>query len=396
MNRLKTHIKGSFLLFSGKYKVDVDTCLFDVHPNFYYLTKINIPNYAILFNHKTKKYTHFYKFNDPIWVDDKIYFKNSNVKIHDIKEVNNYIKNIKKLYTLSNIKHFYGKLNVSFDNKTIDDICNIFRISKNKEEIENIKKASQLTCSAVKYVMKNLSKINNEKDLVSFFKKKLLEKNIFTLAFHPICSNGRNNSILHYTYNKNKLLKNSLVLMDVGCKYKQYCSDVTRTFPRNGKFTEKQRNIYNIVLECQKKAIKHVKHNADWKELEDNIRIMMFDMLHELNLVYHVKSRKKKIKVTKLFMPHGLGHSIGLETHDPEAKDIMNILKKNMVITIEPGIYFIDELIEKSKKINIVEVNKYRNIGGIRIEDVVLVNTSNCSILSNIPKEMKAVEKLIK
>ena len=247
----------------------------------------------------------------------------------------------------------------------------------------------------MKSVMKSIRNLKNEKEIVSLFKKNLLEKNVHHLAFHPICSNGLNNSILHYGHNNNNILKNNLVLMDVGCKFKHYCSDVTRTFPKSGKFTETQKKIYNIVLECQKTAIRNIKHNANWKTLEKNTLLLMYHLLNKINLVYDANSEKEKINIAKLFMPHGLGHSIGLETHDPEAKDIMNILKKNMVLTVEPGIYFIDHLLRKSKKINQKEVNKYKSIGGIRIEDVVLVNKNNSTVLSKAPKEINELEKLI-
>lgn len=395
MNRLKKYINKSFLLFSGKYDVDVEDNMFFVNPNFYYLTKINIPNYAVLYNHKTKKYTHFYKFNDPIWTDDKSYFKNIKRNVKDIKDINEYVRNLNKIYTLSNINKFYSKLKVKYDTKTIDDICHIFRIIKNKDELESIKKSTKLTCSAIKFVMRHIKYLNNENDVMLLFKKYLLDNNIQNLSFKPICASGRNNSILHYTTNNKKISRNSLILMDVGCKYNNYCSDITRTFPRSGKFTEKQKDIYNIVYECNKEAIKQVKNNANWKNIEKNIRLLMFNMLLELDLVLDTNSINEKIKITKLFMPHGLGHSIGLETHEPEAKNIMDILKKNMVITIEPGVYFIDDLIKKSKKINQKKIKMYRSIGGVRIEDVVVVNQNNSSVLSNISKKIKDIEKLL-
>ena len=303
MNRLKKYINKSFLLFSGKYDVDVEDNMFFVNPNFYYLTKINIPNYAV-HNHKTKN-IHIYKFNDPIWTDDKSYLKNIKRNVKDIKDINEYVRNLNKIYILSNINKFYSKLNVKYDTKTIDDICHIFRIIKNKDELESIKKSTKLTCSAIKFVMRHIKYLNNENDVMLLFKKYLLDNNIQNLSFKPICASGRNNSILHYTTNNKKILRNSLILMDVDVNIIIIVPISLGHFLGQVNLRKNKKDIYNIAYECNKEAIKQVKNNANWKNIEKNIRLLMFNMLLELDLVLDTNSINEKIKITKLFMPHG-------------------------------------------------------------------------------------------
>ena len=219
------------------------------------------------------------------------------------------------------------------------------------------------------------------------------------MAYLPVCSNGKNNSILHYSSNNKKIINTNLILLDIGCKYNNYCCDICRTFPKSGKFTIKQKSIYEIVLKCQKYAIEQLKDGCNWKKLEISIRLLMYNLLLQLNLVFVETLDEEKIQVTKLFMPHKLGHTIGLHVHDSVPNGELKILKKNMVIAIESGIYFNNNLLNsngvENKLINMKEVKKYMKIGGIRIEDTILINKNNCTILSNIPKEIYEIENII-
>ena len=221
------------------------------------------------------------------------------------------------------------------------------------------------------------------------------------MAYLPICSNGRNNSILHYYFNNKKLINNNLILLDIGCKYNNYCCDITRTFPKSGKFSLKQKKIYETVLKCQKYAISQLKDGTNWKILEESTRLLMYDLLLELKLVFNEILVEKKLNVTKIFMPHRLGHTIGLNLHDTVPNNDLEILKKNMIVAVEPGIYFNKYLLEsyyhssQMIPINIKEIKKYIKIGGVRIEDTILINKLNCTILSNIPVEINEIENII-
>jgi Xaa-Pro aminopeptidase len=396
MEKILKSIPGSFLLYSGNYDFDNEIFPFQVNNNFFYLTNIEIPNLAILYNSNSKKINYFCNFNK-IWHDNNNIIKKLKSKIYNINTINNYLKNIKKIYTLNNLDTLPIKLDVKCNISLIDTICNESRVIKNISEINNIKKACKISSYAIIDIIKNVKNFENEKDIVYFFKKRMLDHNIEKMAYLPICSNGKNNSILHYSSNNKKIRNSNLILLDIGCKYNNYCCDITRTFPKSGKFSVKQKKIYEIVLKCQKYAIEQLKDGIDWKKLEISIRLLMYDLLLKLNLVFDKIVDEEKIEVTKLFMPHKLGHTIGLNTHDSVPNGKLKILKQNMVITIEPGIYFNKELINlnKSEIINMKEIKKYIKIGGVRIEDTILINKNNCSILSKIPKEIVEIENII-
>jgi Xaa-Pro dipeptidase len=391
-------INGSFLLYSGKYDFDNEIYPFQVNNNFFYLTGLEIPNVVILYNNITNKFTYFFEYKDPVWFDNFSFIDQIDSQVLDIKDIEKYIIGIKKLYSLNNFENLALELNIEYDTFSIDNICDQYRIIKNKKEIENISKACSISSNAIINIIKNRCNFNNEQEIVSYFKKQILNNNIEKMAYLPICSNGEQNSVLHYVFNKKHIPEypqRNLVLLDIGCKYNNYCSDITRTFPTSTKFTNTQKKIYEIVLECQKYSIQMLKNGTDWENLKFLNRIKMYDLLLEIKLVYKTDSEKDKIDVTNHFMPHGLGHTVGLDVHDTNPEGGLKILKKNMIITIEPGIYFIDHLLNSNKLINIKEVEKYKKIGGIRIEDTILINQNDCTVLSNIPKEINDIEKLL-
>ena len=183
--------------------------------------------------------------------------------------------------------------------------------------------------------------------------------------------------------------------MDIGCQYQNYCSDITRTFPASGKFSPSQKNIYQAVLNCQKKAIQKAVAGYNWERLEMETRLDIYQELLSLKIIKTQQSIDKQIEVSKLFMPHSLGHTVGLKVHDSNPREGLKILKANMVVAIEPGIYFIESLLEH-KMINKSKVSKYLNVGGVRIEDTILITSTSPVVLSNAPKEISDIEKIIK
>lgn len=401
MEKLYKTLSGSFLLYSGSYDFDNDLNPFQVNNNFFYLTNIDIPNFTVLYNHKYNKCFYFFEYKNSIWFDNENYIKHIHEQVHDINNIMNYIDNLDIIYSLDNFNDLNDKLKhkirITHNLKMIDDICHENRVIKTEKEIDKITLACSYSSDAITNIIKNIKKLNNEKEIVSLFKVFTLGNyNVDKMSYLPICSNGTNNSILHYTSNNNTLMKKNLILLDIGCKYENYCSDITRTFPKSGKFTIKQKIIYSIVLECQKFAIKKLKHNVDWYQLQSDTKIKMYQLLLKEKLVYNTENKIEQNKIVDVFMPHSLGHTLGLDVHDTKPNGNLHILKKNMVITIEPGIYFIEHLLEKNEFINQNEIKKYINIGGIRIEDTILINELDCKVLSNSPKEIIDIETIYK
>lgn len=194
-------------------------------------------------------------------------------------------------------------------------------------------------------------------------------------GYPPIVGAGANGCILHYEENSATEVKNQLVLMDVGAEYHGYSADVTRTFPANGKFTEEQKAIYQIVYDAQEEVFKLCKDGIKYGDLETKTREVLSSRLIALGIIKDAKDVGK-------YYPHGVSHHLGLDVHDKGQYG--GALKAGMVITVEPGIY-----IPAGSPCD----KKWWNIG-VRIEDDVLIGKTEGSLLSiDAPRKWQDVEK---
>ena len=390
--RRQINTDSVFILYSGFYDFD-SLNNFNVNPNFFYLSNLDIPNLIIIYNNNELKF--FYKFNNPKWFDDESLLKNiekiyGQVLINDFNALNLSDFSDKEIYSFKNGKKFRTRQN-NWNFKILDDFLNETRLIKHETEIENIKLATRYTSNTFTEVFKNINKYKYCYQIVNDFKCILGYQNIHKLAYQPICTVGEDNKILHsHNYSK-KLRGNDLILLDIGCKYNNYCSDITRTFPVNKVFTPIQKKIYNIVLKINKYAIKNAINNKDWLELTYDCYKLIYSELNKINLVKELYNDDDKIEIGRIFMIHGLGHSVGLEVHD---SGDLRILKKNMVIAIEPGIYF-DKSQLSNKNVNINEWEKYEIIGGVRIEDMIRVDDNQSENLTSVPKCINEIESLL-
>lgn len=246
-----------------------------------------------------------------------------------------------------------------------------------------------------------------------------------TISFPIILS--RRGEILHGHDHSNKLKNGDLLLVDAGFESGMcYATDNTRTFPVGGKFSEQQKNIYNIVLKALNSSIKMIKPGLPYRDVHHHSAITIAEGLKSLGLMKGDVKDAVAHGAHAMFFPHGLGHMMGLDVHDMEDigenfvgyddKTVRSTqfgtaylrlgrkLQKGFVLTVEPGIYFIPALIDKWKKeginknfINFNEVNKYISFGGIRLEDDILVTSSGSRQLGKkrIPVEIKELEKFI-
>ena len=193
------------------------------------------------------------------------------------------------------------------------------------------------------------------------------------------------------------------MILDVGFRIYGYCSDISRTIPVNGVFTEMQRKIYNGLLKIQKTIINMTITNNTFNNLQYTCNQMLYQLLIDMKILQSGTPSHHKKTIVRTFMPHNIGHSIGLDVHDPVDDYGTLILKTNMALTIEPGIYFNKEIIKKlppniAKYINLDVIQKFRKNGvhGIRIEDVVLIKgTKNQVLTKNITKEIDGIEHLM-
>lgn len=198
-------------------------------------------------------------------------------------------------------------------------------------------------------------------------------------AYTPIIAAGNNANVLHYIENNQQVKDGDLILMDVAAEYANYSSDMTRTIPANGKFTDRQKAVYKAVLRVKDKATKMLVTGTIWAEYHKEVGKLMTSELLELGLLdkADVQNEDEKWPAYKKYFMHGTSHHIGLDTHD--YGELKTPMKANMVFTVEPGIYIPDEGI------------------GIRLEDNVVIQEKGepFNLMRNIPIEVEEIEELM-
>ena len=393
------------VLFSGNvYQKSADSDYpFEVNKNFYYLTGINQANSKlIMVKGKEKTFTYlfideydelqakwvgktltsneatdisgidevlfnkdfnktFSSFINPhrrsVVIADKIYLDlERRVGVDSIGQGLAFSKDIKKQYPEISLLNNYH-------------IIVSLRMIKEDDEIRVIKKSIETTKNALKKVMENLEPDLFENQIEAIFDMAIKWENK-THAFDTICASGKNATILHYVDNNQRMINGDLVLFDLGARTEFYVSDISRTYPINGKFNRRQKEVYEVVLEVNKKCIEYLRPGLSWIDYNKYANSLLIEGLKKLG---KIKEDKELVK----YYWHSIGHSIGLDTHDPVIAT--DVIKENMVVTVEPGLYLEDEDI------------------GIRIEDNVLVTKDGPVNLSkDIIKEVKDIEEFMK
>jgi len=249
------------------------------------------------------------------------------------------------------------------------DIVTNLRSSKQEEEVEEIKTAISYTKDALEFVMKNLKPGKFEYQVKADFEYQLMLRGSKT-SFKTIGASGKNAVILHYIDLLNKIEDGNLILLDLGALSNNYASDITRTYPANGKFTQRQKDIYNIVLEAQDITIDAMHVGASETAVNDAVKAHFAKGLKVLKLI------KDDSEVEKYYY-HGIGHPLGLDVHDLRRRD--KTMQENNVYTVEPGLYIKEEGI------------------GIRIEDDVWVTKNgNINLSKDIIKTTNDIENYMK
>ncbi len=252
--------------------------------------------------------------------------------------------------------------------KVVCDISSIvysMRRKKEKAEIDYIQRAIDITCLAYKEIAKNINSGVLEYEIQAQLEY-VFAKNKTTPAFPSIVAGGKNATILHYTKKDKKLKDGDLVVVDIGAECRQYAADLTRTFPVGGKFNDRQREVYKVVLETQKFIENLARPGMYLNNPKDQ----------ERSLQHIAREFLRKAGYLQYFF-HGIGHFLGLDVHD--VGNMAKLLECGDLITIEPGVYISEENL------------------GIRIEDDFLITEDGCRCLSKqLPKELEEVEKMMR
>ncbi|EFC48933.1 aminopeptidase [Naegleria gruberi] len=302
------------------------------------------------------------------------------------------------------------------------------RLIKQQEEIEMMRKMCQISGDAHVKCMQRSRPGINERELEAVFRyETMINAGSVFMAYDPIIAGDDRGATLHYVRNDENVSDGSLVLIDAGaeCYGSLYASDITRVFPVNGKFSEKQRQVYQIVLDAQMAVLNSMKPGVKWEDMHRLASRVITKGLFELGLLkVDGKSGEEAVDelvqnhVGAVFFPHGLGHALGLDVHDPPNRDgsfekidepgigylrLRVTLQKGMVLTVEPGIYFNKRMIANAfknettaKYLNATLIDEYMCVGGIRIEDDVAITDDGIdNLCAGVPKTIDEIEKIM-
>lgn len=236
--------------------------------------------------------------------------------------------------------------------QNIDDILREYRMVKTEEEIEFIRKAEAIGDEAFAKVLPMLQAGMTEKQVAALLEYQMKSLGADGLSFDTIAASGVHSAMPHAVPTDKKLEEGDFLTMDFGCKYKGYCSDMTRTVVI-GTASDKQKEIYQLVLNAQETVLKQVKPGMTGREVDAIARDMITEAGHGQDF------------------GHGLGHSVGLEIHENPSfsRRDEHVIQPGMVITVEPGVYI-------------------EGFGGVRIEDVVCITEDGCENLTHSPKSL--------
>ena len=263
------------------------------------------------------------------------------------------------------------------------------RLIKDEDEIKIMKKACQISAEAHVEAMKFVKPGMTEQEMEAFYQYEFSKRGGRFSAYTPIVAGGENACVLHYVENSKQLKDGELLLVDAGCEFELYASDITRTYPINGKFTAPQLAIYEVVLEAQLKSIEAISTNNNVMDAQIISEKVITQGLIDLGILQGSMEELHAAGAFKDFYMHKIGHWLGIDVHDAgdymEDGDYMKF-KPGMVTTVEPGIY-----ISSSSDVE----DKWKGIG-IRIEDDILVTAEgNENLTAFVPSDPKEIEALM-
>jgi Xaa-Pro dipeptidase len=422
------YLKGADIMY--RYGTDFEFP-FRQESNFWYLTGVNEPEYHAVLDIKSGDYHLFAPERDAqfaVWhgkikSNDQIQKEYEPDHLHRANDILSVLKKLSPstVYCLDEEQaEFIEDLNREFnvETDTLQDALTFCRCIKTDHELDLLRESARVNNIAHLEAMKALKPGMHEYEMKGVFDYHQTSNGLLQPAYTGIHAGGTNSAILHYVENRDKINDGDLYLIDAGYECEGYASDVTRTYPANGRFSGDQAAIYQIVLDALNKSIDNVKPGVKMEDLHMGASRIILHGLKELGVVKGDIDDMMENNIFALFFPHGLGHFLGLDTHDvggyPQGVEridrpgikflrVRRELMPGMVITIEPGIYFIPALLkpalenaEQAKYLNADKVDSLLNFGGIRIEDNLIITEDGYENLTDVPKEIKEIEEVMK
>lgn len=385
---------------------------------FYWLTGWEDPSAIILIDISTGKSTLLLKEYDekyeiwtgPIPSNESVITATGVDEIKFHGDLNDIITSIKpsKIFSHTNFPFLPDE---EIDEQTLLTAAAIARRTKFPHEIDALRRAAEATSEAIKDVWKDVQPGMMEYDVETSFLYHGAKLGGRIPSFLTIVAAGPRSVYLHYSQNKYQIEDGDLILLDCGLFIDHYAGDITRTFPANGKFSEDQKRVYDLLLAKQIELIEMVKPNITFTQLNNATYEKVFEVLKVLKIV--PSDCPYDLNITRVFLPHGVSHHVGCNVHDHsmnisnesliiETVDKARTIEANQIITIEPGIYFhavrLQKLKDAPEYANIdfdLALHYAKTVGGIRIEDDVLVTETGFKVLSTCPKSSDDIEALM-
>ncbi|KAL9097882.1 MAG: hypothetical protein Q9165_000208 [Trypethelium subeluteriae] len=324
-----------------------------------------------------------------------------------------------------------------FDDKKLQRAIDLARMIKDPHEIDMIKKANDISAKAHRQILREISSLSNEREVEAIFRRECMFEGAKHQAYKVIAASGKNAATLHYVQNDEPLKGRQLMCLDAGCEWNCYASDVTRTFPLSPQWPSREaENIYNLVLKMQESCISKLKPGTRFLELNTHAHVLAIEGLLELGILHNGSPVEIMMAGTSTaFLPHGLGHHIGLEVHDVSVNPTSEFCDdvESALDAVAPETYFhlvqgalqtggaaqsallspnapeleegmktmanehryfsrfaLEELFLKhpvhSKFINKEALTRYYPVGGVRIEDDILITKKGYENLTTAPK----------
>ena len=421
------YLKGAEIMY--RYGTDFEYP-FRQESNFWYLTGVDEADYHAVLDIASGDYYLFAPKRDAqygVWhgrikPGEEIQERYQPDYLHTDSELPGILKKLNPdiIYCLNDEQAEYVEsLDRSFqvETETLADALTYCRCIKTEQELNKLRKAAEINRIAHIEVLKALKPGIYEHELKGLFDYHQQKHGLQHAAYSGIHAGGVNSAILHYTENNQIIKDGDLYLIDAGYEYEGYASDVTRTYPANGQFTGDQAAVYQVVLETLNKSIELARPGIKMEDLHLAACRIVLHGLQEIGIVQGGVEEMMDNNIFALFFPHGLGHFLGLDTHDvggyPKGVEridrpgirylrVRRELMPGMVITIEPGIYFIPALLKPaledpatSKFLVKDRIEKLYDFGGVRIEDNLIITENGNENLTDIPKSIQDIETMM-
>lgn len=293
----------------------------------------------------------------------------------------------RKLMAADQWQHALGIVSKVKDTHTIlsyNAILHAMRWKKSEAEIDLMRRSAQISATSMMDCMRTTSPETTEHDLSALFEYKCRIQGAQRMAYPPVVASGPDACTIHYSRNDKRLDQHSMVLMDAGCEYYGYCSDVTRTWPVSGIFEGPSKDVYQAVYEAHQHLLQECRPGKTLRE----IHTLSIDLLQQGLRSLACTSTLQSILISRSyrkFYPHSVGHWLGMDTHDCPAVSHDVPLEPQVTLTIEPGLYIP----------NTKEHGHFKGIG-VRIEDDICITKDGAEVLSDrVPTDISSIEQII-